>query len=173
MGGMTAAAYAVGRIVGTPIVGRLSDRLLHRAGITRGLVCGVGMAVAGSLFILFSWGIASPGFLAAVAFSIGVSINTFPLINAAVSETWGARRAGFSLGVVNTLGQLAGAVSLAASGFIGVTLNPDPGNSLTEYDGIWYLGFAFCLLASIGGLMAHRLTSRDGRSHSRRGGSWA
>ena len=35
------------------------------------------------------------------------------------------------------MGQFAGATALAVSGYVGISLNAQPGNALTEYRGIW------------------------------------
>ena len=51
----------------------------------------------------------------------------------------------------NTLGQFSGATVLAASGYVGISLNTQPGNALTEYRGIWLSGLVgMAIMAALG-----------------------
>jgi hypothetical protein len=38
------------------------------------------------------------------------------------------------------MAQLSGATALAVSGYVGISLNAQPGNALAEYRGIWLSG---------------------------------
>jgi hypothetical protein len=59
----------------------------------------------------------------------------------------------------NTIAQLSGATALAVSGYVGISLNAQPGNALTEYRGIWLsaeVGMAFMTILSIAAYIALR-----------------
>lgn len=154
-GGLVGGLYVLGHVAGSPVVGRLSDRLLER-GVSRVAVAAVGLVVGMAGFGLLSGPVPSPWALGCLALVIGVALHTFPLINAAAAERWGIRRAGESLGWINMVGQLAGAVSLSLSGYLGMTLASRSGDSLAEYTGIWYLGAASCAVGALAGWLAHR-----------------
>lgn len=159
-GGTLSVIYVIGHVAGSPVIGRLSDSLLKR-GISRVTVAASGLAVSMGAFGLLAVPMPSPFLFGVLALMIGVSLHTFPVINAAAAERWGIRRAGESLGWINMVGQLAGAVSLSVSGYVGMAVagsgtgsqSPDP---LTEYVGIWYLGAASCAVGALAGWMAHR-----------------
>ncbi len=154
-GGMIGLVYVLGHVGGSPLIGRLSDRLLSH-GISRVAVATSGLAVSALAFGLLTIPMPSPLALGGLALLIGVTLHTFPLINAAAAERWGVHRAGESLGWINFVGQLAGAVSLSVSGYLGVQLAGQPGNPLAEYVGIWLLGAASCVLGAVAGWVAHR-----------------
>jgi len=154
-GGLVGGLYVLGHVAGSPVVGRLSDRLLER-GVSRVAVAAVGLVVGMAGFGLLSGPIPSAWALGVLALVIGVALHTFPLINAAAAERWGVQRAGESLGWINMVGQLAGAVSLSLSGYVGMTLASRSGDSLAEYAGIWYLGAASCAVGALAGWLAHR-----------------
>ena len=59
------------------------------------------------------------------------------------------------------IGQLAGAVALSASGFIGMGWASGSNAPLREYMGIWYLAIAFCVVGAICGWMAAQLSKRE------------
>ncbi len=49
------------------------------------------------------------------------------------------------------MGQFAGATALAASGYVGISLSAQPGNSLAEYRGIWLSGLVgMALMTTLG-----------------------
>jgi hypothetical protein len=49
------------------------------------------------------------------------------------------------------MGQLSGATVLAVSGYVGISLNTQPGNPLTEYRGIWLSGLVgMAIMAVLG-----------------------
>lgn len=154
-GGTIGMVYVLGHVGGSPLIGLLSDHLLAR-GISRIAVATSGLGVSALAFGLLTIPMPSPLILGGVALLIGVALHTFPLINAAAAERWGVQRAGESLGWINFVGQMAGAVSLSVSGYLGVKLAGQPGSPLAEYVGIWLLGAASCVLGAIAGWVAHR-----------------
>lgn len=93
--------------------------------------------------------------LALIAFLLGVSINMYPLITTAMSETFGPQRTASAMGMLNMVAQFAGALALTASGFLGVALSTT-GNALDEYRGIWLVGIVGCIAAAAIGLTISR-----------------
>ena len=154
-GGMIGSLYVLGHVGGSPMIGRLSDRLLEH-GVDRVAIAAVGLVVSMVGFGLLTVPIPSPWALGGLALVIGVALHTFPLINAAAAERWGVRRAGESLGWINMVGQFAGAVSLSLSGYVGMTFASRTGDPLAEYAGIWYLGAASCAVGALAGWTARR-----------------
>ncbi|SDB97850.1 Sugar phosphate permease [Cupriavidus sp. YR651] len=150
-GGFMATLYVLGRVFGTPVVGKISDRLLKR-NIPRSVVIGIGLLMIAALFFLFTLRIPTPFLLMVLSFVSGVAINIFPLISASAAEIWSVRSAGFTMGIINTVGQFAGAMALSVSGFMAVKFSVSGGSYETEFLGIWYLGIAtsiFGALASV------------------------
>jgi MFS family permease len=96
-------------------------------------------------------GIRSTVFLSFIAFLMGISINMYPLVTAAVSETFGPEKTSSVMGFLNTFAQLSGATALLVSGYLGIALNSAPGNTLEEYRGIWLVGLVGCVVTAIGG----------------------
>jgi len=88
-----------------------------------------------------------------IAYLMGVSINMYPLITTAVSETFGPTKTSSVMGFLNTFTQLAGATALLVSGYLGIALNSTPGNGLEEYRGIWLVGMVGCLLTASTGIV--------------------
>jgi sugar phosphate permease len=151
-GGAMATVYVLGRVVGTPLVGKLSDVLLKRFAIPRAVVIFVGLVGIAALFYGFTTPLASVFSLGALSFLSGILINIFPLINASAAEIWSIRTAGFSMGIINTIGQFAGAVALSASGFMAVRYSIPGGAFHTEFLGIWYLGILTSICAATAAL---------------------
>jgi sugar phosphate permease len=147
-GGAMATAYVLGRVVGTPLVGRLSDVLLKKFAITRSSVIFAGLLGVAACFYAFTMPIPSAFLLALLSFCSGVLINIFPLVNASAAEIWSIRTAGFAMGIINMVGQFAGAVALSASGFMAVRFSVKGGAFYTEFLGIWYLGVITSLCAA-------------------------
>ena len=98
-------------------------------------------------------GIRSTMFLGVIAFLMGISINMYPLVTTAVSETFGPAKTSSVMGFLNTFTQLAGATALLVSGYLGIALNTTPGNALEEYRGIWLVGMVGCLLTGTAGIV--------------------
>jgi hypothetical protein len=59
------------------------------------------------------------------------------------------------------MAQLAGATALAVSGYVGITLNAQPGNALTEYRGIWLSAVAGMALMTILALVSYFAARRS------------
>jgi len=144
-------AYSLlGRAVGCPLAGKLTD-ILARRGISRTVVLMGWLALAISLLLFLSTGVTAFWPLAVVTVLLGMSVNLFALVPAAISETYGAQRTASVSSFANTLGQFAGATALAASGYVGISLNTQPGNALTEYRGIWLSGLVgMAIMATLG-----------------------
>lgn len=147
-GGGMASIYVIGRVFGTPFAGWISDRLLKR-GVPRSAVIGVGLVLIALTFFLFTQHIHSIFILGLLALFSGVVINIFPLINASAAEIWSVRAAGFTMGVINMVGQFAGAMALSASGFMAARFAVSGGAFHTGFQGIWYLGIVTSILGAI------------------------
>jgi MFS family permease len=150
--GVLSTLYLAGRLIGVPLCGFVSDRLTHRGISRNSLAIGFLFLTAG-LFRLMPLGIGSTPLLGILAFLMGISINMYPLVTTAVSETFGAQKTSSIMGVVNTIAQFAGATALAVSGYLGIALNSAPGNTLEEYRGIWLEGIVSCTLMALAGIL--------------------
>ncbi len=161
-GGVIGLLYTIGHIVGSPLLGKLSDWLL-KFNVERLLlptVClGIG-ALTVSLFVLM---IPSPWLLGLASFLLGVVLHGFPVMNAVVAERWGVHVTGQSLGGINMVGQLAGALALSASGYVAMALTVDASNPLSEYQGIWYSVIGCGALGAMCGWQACRLMARPSK----------
>jgi hypothetical protein len=88
-----------------------------------------------------------------------MSVNLFSLIPAAISDTFGSQRTASLASFANTLAQLSGATALAVSGYVGISLNAQPGNPLAEYRGIWMsavVGMTIMTVLSVSSYLAVR-----------------
>jgi MFS transporter, OPA family, sugar phosphate sensor protein UhpC len=150
-GGGMASMYVLGRVVGTPGVGWISDWLLKR-GIPRAAVIGAGLVLIGLVFFLFTLPIPNTYALIALSFFAGVVINIFPLVNASAAEIWSVRSAGFTMGIINMVGQFAGAIALSVSGFMAAKYSVAGGAFYTEFLGIWYLGVLTSIIGALASL---------------------
>jgi sugar phosphate permease len=147
-GGAMATVYVLGRVIGTPLVGKLSDVLLKKFAIPRAVVILAGLLGIAALFYGFTTPLETVFALGVLSFLSGILINIFPLINASAAEIWSIRTAGFSMGIINTIGQFAGAIALSASGFMAVKYSVAGGAFHTEFLGIWYLGILTSIFAA-------------------------
>ncbi len=150
-GGLLSTFYLAGRMVGVPAAGFVSDRLLARGASRKGMAIVFLLMTVGFLLML-SMGVTSTWILAGIAALMGMSINTYPLITTAVSETFGPVKTSSVMGFLNTWAQLCGATALAMSGYMGVALSSSAGNALDEYRGIWLVGMTGCLLTAVVGI---------------------
>lgn len=157
-GGALSTFYLVGRLVGGPIMGFVSDRLLAR-GISRKALAIAFLLLSAVLFQIMPIGIRSTVALGAIAFVMGISINMYPLITTAVSEAFGSQRTSSVMGFLNTFAQLSGATALLISGYLGIALSSAPGNTLEEYRGIWLVGIVGCVGAAAIGLLVSKTVS--------------
>jgi MFS transporter, OPA family, sugar phosphate sensor protein UhpC len=165
--GVLSTLYLAGRLVGVPIAGFVSDRLLSR-GVSRTPLAIGFLFLTAVLFQLMPMGLKSTAVLGVIAFLMGISINMYPLITTALSETFGAEKTSSVMGFLNTFAQFAGATALLVSGYLGIALNSAPGNPIEEYRGIWMVGIAGCLLTAVPGLVISLATKR-----ARRQDAWA
>lgn len=154
-GVFTVVTYSLlGRGVGVPLGGKLSDILVKR-GISRMMLALMWLALATVLFFVLSRGVTGIWTLGIIAAFLGTAVNLFTLITSAVSETYGPARTASIVSFINTVGQVAGATALAVSGYFGMALSAQPGNSLDEYRGVWLAGMAGVLIMTIlGGVAA-------------------
>jgi MFS family permease len=162
--GVLTTLYLAGRLVGVPLCGFVSDRLVT-LGISRNALAIGFLLLTAVLFQLMPLGINSIAVLGVIAFLMGGSINMYPLVTTAVSETFGAEKTSAVMGFLNTFAQLSGATALLISGYLGIALNSAPGNTLEEYRGIWLVGIVGCLVTAVlGTVCAWRSTSAVARS---------
>lgn len=159
-GGLLAllAFSLLGRAAGCPLAGKMSD-VLARRGVSRTAVIIGWLVLATVLFHVLSLGVTAIGSLAVIAVLLGMSVNLFSLIPAAISDRFGSQRTASLSSFANTIAQLSGATALAVSGYVGISLNAQPGNALTEYRGIWLsaeVGMAFMTILSIAAYVALR-----------------
>lgn len=153
-GGAMASIYVAGRILGTPVLGKLSDFLLTHYQVPRtAIIACFHVLIVVCLFIL-SHELPSTTFFAVLAFIIGALINMFPLVNAAVAEIWSIKTGGALMGLVNTVGQFIGASALAYSGFMAAKFSVINGGYAMEFRGIWYLAMIFSSISVIASILA-------------------
>ncbi len=158
-GGLLAVvAYSLlGRGVGCPLGGRLSDAAL-KAGIARTTVATFWLVSAVVLLWILSTGMHSIWSLGVTAFLLGVAINSFSLIMAAIADTYGPQRTSSIASFVNMVAQFAGATGLAISGYAGISLSAQAGNSLAEYRGIWWSAMVgVAVMCGLGVIMQSRV----------------
>jgi hypothetical protein len=154
----------VGRAIGCPLAGRMSDALVKR-GVSRASVLIGWMLLAIVLFHVLGTGGVSIALLAVIAALLGTAVNLFGIVPAAFNDRFGAERTASLSAFANTLAQLSGATALALSGYVGISMNAQPGNALTEYRGIWLcaeVGMGImAVLAIVSFVMARRLPASD------------
>jgi sugar phosphate permease len=149
-GGAIATAYVLGRVFGSPAIAQLSDILLRRFGVPRTVVM-AGCQASGILFFfLLTLHIPSALLIVILSFACGSTFNTFPLVNATLAEMFTVKATGFSMALVNTIGQLGAATALLASGYMAEHFSVKGGLFHLNFVGIWYLG----ILTAIVGLIA-------------------
>ena len=162
-GTLVILAYSLlGRGIGCPLGGRLSDALVKR-GVSRATLSIGWLALALVLFQVLSGGVTAAWVLAAIACLLGTSINLFTLISAAIAETYGVQRTASIVSFANTVAQLLGATALAASGYVGVSLGSQAGHGLAEYRGVWLTAMAGTGVTALIGTVMHVALAR-GRS---------
>lgn len=158
---LTVVAYSiVGRSIGCPLAGKLSDYLL-RKGVARTTLAIGWLVFAMILFQIMATGPNQTWTLAVTALFLGLSVNLFPLINAAISDTYGPEKTSSVSSFVNMFAQLNGATALALSGYMGISLNAQAGNTLTEYRGIWIAATLGVALMTILGTSVRFAFRRD------------
>lgn len=136
-GVITLIAYSlVGRAGGGALAGRLCD-VLARRGFSRTSVIIGWLVFSVALVQTLVLGVTSIPALVGIAVLLGMSVNLFALIPAAISDTFGSKRTASLSSFANTMAQLSGATALAVSGYVGVSMSAQVGNALAEYRGIW------------------------------------
>lgn len=160
----TVAFSLIGRGLGVPAAGRISDLLVLR-GISRTAVVIGWLVLVVALFELLSFQLTGLWLLALVAMLAGTSVNCFTIITAAVSETYGPEKTASVTGFINMCGQLVGATSLAWSGYLGIALGGGNTGALAEYQGVWLSGvFTVSVMTAIGaGIYLLKLKTHDAR----------
>ena len=151
-GGLLAlVAYSlIGRAVGCPLAGKITDMFAKR-GVSRTAVLMGWLIFAIIMLELLSAGVSTIWILGIVIALLGMSVNLFSLVPAAISETYGPQRTAALSSFANTLAQFSGATALAVSGYAGISLNSQPGNALGEYRGIWLSGMVgMAIMATLG-----------------------
>jgi sugar phosphate permease len=142
-------AYSLlGRGIGLPVAGKLSDMLVRR-GVSRTAVVIAWLVVVIVLFQVLSMRVTALWLLAGIAVLAGTSVNCFTLITASVSETYGPHKTASVAGFINMCGQLVGATSLAVSGYLGVFMRGGSTDALAEYRGVWLSGVATVSVTAI------------------------
>jgi MFS family permease len=149
-GGVLSTLYLAGRATGVPIAGYVSDRLITR-GISRKSIAVGFLFFTVVLLRMMPMGIESTSMLGVTAFLLGMSINMYPLITTAMSETFGPQKTSSAMGVLNMVAQFSGAMALSLSGYLGVALSTT-GNALDEYRGIWLVGTVGCIVTALIGI---------------------
>ncbi|WP_337998285.1 MFS transporter [Oleispirillum naphthae] len=159
-GGVMATLYVLGRCLGSPVVGQVSDMLLKKYAVPRFSIVTVMMVLIVVIFGLFTLPIPSPYVLGLLAFAAGTVFNSFPILNAATAELLSVKTAGYCTAVINTVGQVSGALSLTASGYMAVRYSVKGGAFYTEFLGIWYLGI---IAGAIGIVLAGMVIRRESK----------
>jgi len=156
-GGVIGTVYTVGHVAGSPLLGKMSDHVLA-FGVSR-LKCAAFVLGLGAVSVsLLAFPLPSPWILMGVSLLLGVTLHAFPIVNAAVADRWGSHQTGRSLGWINMIGQLAGAVALSMSGYVGMVWASEATGPSAEYAGIWYLAALACVVGAVCGWLAHRLS---------------
>lgn len=158
-GGVIGTIYTVGHIGGSPLLGKISDYLLCH-GVSRFLCAAVVLGFGALSVSGLALPLSSFWMLGGLAFLLGITLHAFPILNAAVADRWGGHQTGQSLGWINMVGQLAGAVALSVSGYVGMAWASGATGTIDGYAGIWYLAAVSCFFGAGCGWMAHRLSSQ-------------
>jgi MFS family permease len=143
----TVAFSFVGRGLGLPVAGKLSDALVAR-GISRTAIVIGWLVLSIALFQVLSMRVTQLWLLTIIAVLTGISVNCFTLITASVSDTYGTQKTAAITGFVNMFAQLAGATALAGSGYLGVFMGSGDSDALAEYQGVWMSGVLMVSVAA-------------------------
>jgi sugar phosphate permease len=154
----TVAFSFVGRGLGLPLAGKLSDTLVER-GVSRTAVVIGWLLLSIGLFQLLSMRVTGLVLLTVVAVLVGISVNCFTLITASVSDTYGTQKTAAITGFVNMVAQLAGATALAGSGYLGQLMGSGDTDPLAEYQGVWMSGVIMITIATAIGSAIYVATS--------------
>jgi nitrate/nitrite transporter NarK len=146
----TVAYSLLGRGIGVPVAGKLSDVLVQK-GVSRTIVVIGWLVLVIVLFQGLSMRVTALWLLAIIAVLAGTSVNCFTLITASVSETYGPEKTASITGFINMCGQLVGATSLVVSGYLGVFMGGGSTDPLAEYQGVWLSGVVTVTVATLVG----------------------
>ena len=158
-GGSIGALYTVGHIVGSPLLGKLSDWGLG-CGIQRLILPTISLGLGGVLVSVFLLTLPSLYVLGGVSFLLGVLLHAFPIMSAAISDRWGIRMTGRCLGGINMIGQIVGALALSVSGYVGIAFSENHGDLIGEFQGIWYGVMGCGVVGAMCGWIAHAFMAR-------------
>ena len=129
--------------------------MLAKRGVSRTAVLIGWLVFAIIMLQLLSTGLPTIWMLGIVIALLGMSVNLFSLVPAAISETYGSQRTAAISSFANMLAQFSGATALAVSGYAGISLNSQPGNALGEYRGIWLSGMVGMAITATLGVAAY------------------
>ncbi|HWR29404.1 MAG TPA: MFS transporter, partial [Negativicutes bacterium] len=146
-GGVIGTIYVIGRLIGNPLLGKLSDFLMTRFTIPRLMVVAVIHTITFIGLVIMTMPIPSVVILSVLAFIFGFSTNSYALVGTATAEIWSLKASNFTMAFQNTLGQLVGATVLSMSGFMAIKFAVKGAGVHSEYQGIWYLGMIFMVIA--------------------------
>lgn len=154
-GGSLTVLFVIGRCVGVPIIGHISDRCLKRFSIP--IPRAVFLAFT-TLFLLIgslsmTYHISSPIFLGVIFFMFGTGAAAFPLTIASVSELISVKATGFTMAFKNTIAQFAAATVLSYSGFMAVKYTVEGTAFHLSFVGIWYLGIICAAVGFVASLI--------------------
>ncbi|AKN31897.1 hypothetical protein Ccar_13925 [Clostridium carboxidivorans P7] len=158
-GGLMSTIYVLGRAVGTPLVGLLSDFLLRR-GIPRSVIVCVVQVLMFIMYYSYTLPIPSPILLGILAFVTGILINLVSMMNALGAELWSSKTYGATVGLANMVGQFIGAIMLGLSGYMAAKYSVKGGAFYTEFSGIWYLGMMYSTFTSILAVFFYKMVKR-------------
>ncbi len=151
-GGGMAVLFVLGRCVGVPIIGYISDICLKKFSIR--IPRAVFLAITMLMLILSSYSmtlhISSPIALGIIFFTFGTGAAAFPLTIASVSELISVKAVGFTMAFKNTVAQFAAATVLSYSGYMAVKYTVEGTGFHLGFVGIWYLG----IICGVVGLLA-------------------
>ena len=151
-GGAMASMYVVGRFAGAPVMGWLSDYFVKKRGMPRSVLMAGGLLATAVMFYGMTAIFPTPVVLVITGIVSGFFINFYALVAASAAEIWPIRTTGFVMGVLQTVGQLVGAVALSISGYLAVK-PAGGGNFFHEFSGIWYQGIPVCAVAFVVALL--------------------
>ena len=154
----TVAFSFIGRGLGLPLAGKVSDALVLR-GVSRPAVVIGWLVLSIALFQTLSMRITALWLLAIVAVLVGISVNCFTLITASVADTYGPQKTAAITGFVNMVSQLAGATALAGSGYFGQFMGSGDTDALAEYQGVWMSGVIMVSIATAIGSVIYVATT--------------
>ncbi|MFC6259717.1 MFS transporter [Levilactobacillus fujinensis] len=163
-GGLLSTIYVLGRAIGTPIVGIVSDHLIKR-GIPRTLIVFVVQFLMIFMYAAYIIQIHSVIYLGGLAFVTGILINLVSMMNTIGSEYWSSDIYGTLVGLANMVGQFIGAGMLAISGFMAIYFKSVGTGFYTQFNGIWITGIIYTIITTTLAFLFLKLTSAKRVAH--------